>query len=155
MPHNKIPEHVFREYFLPIFSGQRTIADNDSTLEMWFRISGGPDRSVDVINHLGETVVTVPPIYNTSAYKPVSNNDMDIGSLVKMASEAERNLTDPRPYTAAVENTLSQGFSDTDDHQERWKAVFDYFGIVPIKRDQSSSDKAGSDTDDSDFFEYE
>lgn len=63
MVYNKIPEYIFRDYFLPFFLNER---QSENWVMEWISIAGSPSAPVTVMNDtMTEELFTVPPIFNT------------------------------------------------------------------------------------------
>lgn len=59
---SRVPEAVFKERFLPYFSGEINIADNDSILPLWIGIAGSPSAEVSIVDQTGNIIFDVPAI---------------------------------------------------------------------------------------------
>uniref|UniRef100_A0AAU7PF67 Uncharacterized protein n=1 Tax=Burkholderia phage vB_BgluM-SURPRISE13 TaxID=3159457 RepID=A0AAU7PF67_9VIRU len=63
---SKFPEELFVEHFLPLFTGevQPTMQVNYTT---WLeKVAGGEKVAVDIVDANGNTLFTVPPLFDTS-----------------------------------------------------------------------------------------
>jgi len=130
-----IPEPIFKNSFLPFFSGQDT-TDN-TVLSTWVGIAGTAMNEVDVIDDItGNVLFTVPPILDTGIIKidPINNNsssslseiisDYEIRSSA-MAIVGERFLADAldSKFNVSVEPKINTHNAD------RWKSIMEYYGI--------------------------
>lgn len=59
---NQLPEKLFVDNFLPVFSGKVKMEDNNQAIVAWIAIAGSPVASVDIIDSSGKVLFTVPPI---------------------------------------------------------------------------------------------
>lgn len=61
-----IPEPVFRELFLPYFTGEKQMTAEQNAAQHWMGLVGSPTMPADVVNIKGEVLFTVPPLIDTS-----------------------------------------------------------------------------------------
>lgn len=65
-PLKKIPEPVFREIFLPYFSGEKKPTEENPVMANWLGLVGGGTSEAEVVNTQGETLFVVPALYDSS-----------------------------------------------------------------------------------------
>lgn len=130
----KLPEHIFKNVFLPYFSGQKPIEGTD-ILAHWYSIAGSPLLEVAVIDDSGVTLFNVPPIQRTSIYNPMANSaksgakvEMSIGEISAFAERLsttipqrganfqERAMEDKLEQITTVDEALN-------DDQKRWEDI--------------------------------
>ena len=88
--YNKIPESLFKNYFLPYFLGQKQ--DNSNWILEWVSIAGTPTSPVNVFQDLtGEIVYTVPSLLDSNNIL-VPRSNSDITSIMKAANLYNNNL---------------------------------------------------------------
>lgn len=146
----RLPEMMFVETFLPYFSGQRTPDEQSPIIETWLNISGGYERSVDLIGSDGKVSVTVPPLF-INALTPTVNDKIDYSGLTKAINDSPKTLTDPTPYMEAIDNKLKEATMDTKEgFTEQWDKLFNHFGVEPIKESDTMANN-----DESDFLDYD
>lgn len=130
-----IPEKVFVEHFLPLFCGEET-THPIGTYSQWADIAQGYYNEVLVIALNGETVVTVPPLFDRLANRPRTQRDaVSLGeALQTMELMAESSPIRAVNYFNKVANVRS---TDTTDmrikHMQDWNAVFKHYGKQQIQ----------------------
>lgn len=63
---SKLPEPIFIEQFLPLFTGQIKREDRPELLSQWIGIAGSAVSEVSVIDQSGQELFRVPAIFDTS-----------------------------------------------------------------------------------------
>lgn len=143
---SKLPEDIFAGYFLPHFSGQQPISSNSQVLAEWIGIAGTPTSEVDVIDKAGQTLFTVPSMFDTSAIdvtkRDVGNSISDIYAQFDLKSN---NI--PVVANRFLNAQLSKKLEDIDGHHshndvtERWGKIFERYGIQPAKTSTTAEPK--------------
>ena len=153
---NKMPEGVFKEFFLPYFNGNEEIVDDNPIMAKWVEFSGSVYHSVDLINGEGKVVDTVPPlIVNTEANREKSAN-IDYGVI---SSEFNlRSKRSPVNGDSYLEKTLSavgNELSDTStDNEKEWHGLLKRYGTGKgVEKSTGMNVKADEDV--SDMLDYD
>lgn len=134
-PLKKIPEPVFREIFLPYFTGEKRPTEKDPAIAHWVGLVNGPTESAEVVNVKGETLFIVPPIYNsrtintlrsekTQPYSAIFTEFADQAMVHKgvatreMAHQLAKKLDGVVAVDEAGNNTASG-----------WQKIHEYYGV--------------------------
>ena len=153
-PNPKIPEPVFREIFLPYFSGDKVPNKNNLVIQEWCGVVGSGSQAVDVVNVSGETLFVVPPLYDTAGINRGTNaKQRSFGSLyVELSDELKLS-----PSLARRHMVQEVAPRLTEMIQEKagggWDDVFSYYGIGGATK-KEGGDKVGETkaiAQDSDF----
>lgn len=136
-PRPYVPEQLFVNYFLPYFSGQIPASSANPFFAQWVGIAGTPMTEVDVIDHQGRILFTVPALFNTSFISPERNGR----SYSNIMLEYELRSTHiPVAATNFLANSLDGKFGDTvnqpgasPEQTDRWLTIFARYGIAPPK----------------------
>lgn len=69
-----LPETVFQQHFLPFFAGELDAPSlkGRDVITDWISIAGTPMSEVDIVGENGETIFTVPPIFDTNIIQHVN-----------------------------------------------------------------------------------
>lgn len=154
----QLPEPLFVEHFLPYFSGRKIIDRNTPIIAEWISVAGSPMAEVDVIDHTGTILFTVPGVYSTKGInpkRPMERVASSIESATYMHNLRKRNF--PRQASQAFQVEMEEaanelyvgGGTDTDT---RWNDIFERYGIFIGKKEET---KVEEEDDDHIEFEYE
>ena len=134
---NKLPEHVFVDFFLPYFSGKLNLKDSEEPITKWIGIAGSPTKEVDIIdNNTGEILFRVPSLINTTKLN-VTKNDRRIASseiLAMSARKADSGIPGNvesylmSVYPLKIQQLIKENDVDKDD-LDKWKYIFNRYGI--------------------------
>ena len=131
---NKVPEDVFKQFFLPFFAGEADINKSPEVLANWITIAGNGFREVEVVDNSGETVAIVPGVNSTLSLQ-TSNSAINIHEAMRMVeikgSQIPRRGQD---YMIDVfQHKQSEMFSATADSNSetaaKWAKVFQRFNV--------------------------
>lgn len=131
-PNNKLPERIFASTFAPYFVGDKNLSEDQTIVTTWISIAGHPANKVDIIDDAGNTVVTVPPLFDTS------NIDATGGKQSKFADMAYnyemRSATIPQAGDAYLNNALNKSASEivkapstTEEYRKMWDAIYNRY----------------------------
>ncbi len=134
---NRLPENIFRDYFLPAFAGSVPLGKH---YEEWISIAGAPTAEVAIVDASGSNILfNVPALMNTDHIKRTRpEGALPFASIVTMA-EAFRTRS-----AAASQNVMTaQGMdrykaSHDSSHdytpiEKRWLEIFQRYGYVPVQ----------------------
>lgn len=62
----KVPEPVFREIFMPFFTGQKESSGQEAAVLHWMGLVGGATNEADVVDTAGNIIFSVPPVCDTT-----------------------------------------------------------------------------------------
>lgn len=129
----KIPEDIFKQHFLPFFSGKEARDENKNVLGEWIGIAGSPVAEVNVIDNEGKVLFTVPPIFDSTVIKAVQDNlgksFSDIYALYRLHSN---NL--PAQGENFLTKELSKKYADTitksellEENSKKWEKILNRY----------------------------
>lgn len=89
----RIPERIFRDYFLPYFAGEQSMEDTNIVAQ-WISIAGTPSAEVRVIDDVTqEELYRVPPIMSTQFLDVQTRpNGQSMKEVLEQAALYRRNI---------------------------------------------------------------
>lgn len=158
----RLQEFIFREVFLPFFSGSETpkyVVD----VGTWLATARSPYQSVDITDVTGEVLFTVPPLYDRGAIDATNQvNQKPVDHVVKSATQLSR--LSPNQGSAYLKSELTKRVQamkvpvNVVGHFDTWNKIFARYGLPPLlaleNTDSTESTGAPSDTKPDDY-EYE
>lgn len=150
--HSQVPEDLFKEYFLPYFTENKSISDQPDIIAKWIGIAGTPMSEVDVVDMAGDVLFTVPSLFDSAI---INATDRKAGnSLADISSEFDLKSNNiPVVAQNFLNNELRQKLSIVDTKQanpkarEQWAAIFDRYGIVNIAPPSVEADDLSDDVE--------
>lgn len=124
VPVSKLPEDIFKNYFLPYFTGEKTPSRAEPVFARWVGIAGNPVAPVDIIDKNEEVLFRVPPLYDTGLMSDLQGKTMrEIFAQYNLYNNnlpqvANNFLT--KALTAKSENYDSVSLKDAE---VQWKAI--------------------------------
>ena len=124
-----LPEHIFVRDFLPCFAAKKTPANAEEVMAVWFCISDGPLRPVDIIDGSNNVLYTVPALQNTRIFNPLNDSDIRFKDVVTTAKQVAMmsEIAGDNVITGAVDAKFGQMFDPnrmrTED-EKTWEAIF-------------------------------
>jgi len=102
----QMPDDAFKDTFLPYFSGEKKIKDNETIVAKWIEFSGGIHSEIDLVDKAGNVTGTIPPLYTRSDTERSNSANINYGEI---AAEYEviRQRSAPASQTYLA-NTMSQ-----------------------------------------------
>lgn len=150
-----IPEDLFKNYFLPHFSGHAPISINSKVMTEWIGIAGTPTSEVDVADASGQVIFTVPSLFDTNIIDAMKRKVGE--SFHDIYNEFElRNNNIPVVANNFLNNELSKKLAIVDTGAKdptiagRWDSIFARYGVIPA----SSSLETVQQDDPSDDLDY-
>lgn len=145
---SQLPEDIFKQYFLPHFSGQAPISSKPQIVAEWIGIAGTPASEVDVIDTAGHVLFTVPSLFDSSIIDTVKRDPGNSISDIYSQYDLKTNNI-PSVANNFLNKELSKKLSIVDttvkheDVTNQWNSIFDRYGI---RRLEQSRDKQVADT---------
>lgn len=147
----RIPESIFKEYFLPHFAN--TVENPDEGWRnKWITISGSPSAEVAVFNDaLTERLFTVPPMVDTTRLL-MMDQGLSIGHIIKKAELLSNNL----PQQGA-KYQINELMRKGDEFQEaareagidpRWLEILERYGYLEGAKGSEASTEVEDDLED-------
>lgn len=131
---NKLPEEIFKNYFLPLFAGLET--HSDISVGVWVSIAGTPFAEVDIIDTNGQVLFTVPSILERNIIDPTKPANVPLSTVTDTVEKMIRQS--PKRAAAFLNHHLSElTVSDNvlAEHQqrnfERLDVIFKRYGVTP------------------------
>jgi len=131
-PNVRVPENVFREIFLGAFTAGEE--ENVGTaIAHWMGIVDSPTAEADVCDMSGNVLFTVPPIFETSRIDTDAVGPRYSSFLYEYADQAKIHPALAQPEL--VENmeqrlTGHLGKSQESPYIDRWKGIFQHYGLI-------------------------
>lgn len=157
---SKLPEPLFREHFLPFFSGASPIEGRSDVITKWIGVAGSPTAEVDVINEQGQSLFTVPGYYDTTVIDAMSRSlgkENTLSTIINVYSQQMTNIpqiaeTEVRKNLDVKKDSLIQPSKNYQNNRERWEAIFSHYGIeTPLSREKAAT----KETNNADDIEYD
>lgn len=133
----KFPAHLFKEQFLPFFSGQVQMTPDNDFIAHWITIAGSASSEVELLGADGRVVAVVPPIVDTSIISAEANVDTkefsDITAESEMLSGQSPVLAKNyfyRELSRKGETLIDNNTSEVLNAREQaWHDLMGYFGV--------------------------
>ena len=116
----KMDEPTFVGHFLPL------LKSGDS--KEWSRAIGSPYFMVDIVNHKGEVVITIPPVINRLTSTPNRDGGYSVAHIAEDA--ALRAAVSPHLGTRHMNTHLALKVGELamqTDHRDDWKKVWAHY----------------------------
>lgn len=131
---HRIPEQVFREGFLPFFTGQ----DNDPKkphMANWIAIAGSPTSEVDVVDEADQVLFTVPAMMSTGSISLKTVRGESMGDLMRqyqhhksITPHAGNNFAHTH-FGEKAKDLVSDPTDNFTKAQEGWSKIFNHYNI--------------------------
>lgn len=156
---SKLPETIFVNYFLPLFSGELdNNIDANKRLKEWFSIAGSPQGSVNIINNQGKIIFTVPGVFATDTLNSLSDNRRSsIRHFVEQSALASSVM--PAMATNVATEHLPNLLNDVEKncssedfftHKEQWNSILIRYGKKPYEMITNQVENKKEDKDNTD-----
>lgn len=134
-PKTPIPEPVFREIFLPYFTGEKEIDKNNDAIKHWIGLVGSASEPADVVDASGRVLFTVPPVCDTDVVRVAVAGRQGIGSIMtNYVSEAETHPALGRNFLAeALSRKIVETLPTETDKSQGWTKILAHYGKLPTK----------------------
>lgn len=141
-PPKKIPEPVFREIFLPYFTGERKPDPKNSAIAHWIGLVGSASEPADIVDVKGDVLFQVPPMYDSSVID-TRRNSKDAKNFATIFSvyEEEARVHPALGKKFLVEElskkadaTIPENMSDKSEYS--WDPVLKYYKLIPDTQEQ-------------------
>lgn len=141
----QLPEPLFREHFLPFFSGASSVKDRSDVITKWIAVAGSPVAEVEVINEQGQALFTVPGYYDTTVVDAMSRSLGKEATLSTIINRYNQQMTNiPQIAEKEVQKNLEvksesllQPSKNYQNNRERWETIFKHYGLeTPLTRSE-------------------
>ena len=154
---SKLPEAIFKEEFLPYFTGAKPIPSDVPVLAQWVSIAGTAMSEVEIIDENREVLYTVPGLLDTTVVYTAKHSRgaglSDILANGRMHG-ASLPILGERYIAEALTDKLSLMLKPSDvvgSNGAKWKIIYDHYGI---KDPSETTEQKASDDQDEDDVEY-
>ena len=143
----RLPENIFVGYFLPYFSGQKPIDKSSQVMADWISIAGTPMNEVDILDQSGNTIYTVPSLFDTNIIKVNSRKegesiadiynqyDLRMNNIPSVANNFLLKALDKKIEDLNTQSTIH------DNNVTRWNSILSRYGLNTTKTsDQKDTD---------------
>lgn len=152
MERSKLPEPIFRENFLPFFTGQQRPDPQNGLYAQWIGIAGAPTAEVDVIDEEGKTVFVVPALLNTSGLQVLRSRHQG-PSIMEMVSDFNDEavglptVARNKFYKSLAEKGAEIITNDpaTQRDQDNWRKIAEHYRIETPDQKAKAAPKNSSD----------
>lgn len=137
----RLPEQIFRDWFLPIFSGQVTDTDVVRTrLREWLSVAGNPFHEVMIIDTHQHDVrlFRVPPLFDRSVVKSLVQGRNTLGHIMRSAEQYARISPQAGRNFMMEQFKRFEMFEDIAEHRMqfagRWNEILARYGLPPMSK---------------------
>ena len=164
IPNRRLPEHIFVKNFLPVFIGYKSIEDYPDFVSTWISVAGSPTAQLDIIDHTGTVVFTVPSLFDVSHLNPNANKDnMDFKQIIALSTlysnispaQGQNFLQNKLHDRLEALKTKSENFTD---YEKKWLFIFKRYeklieSVRPkeVEKEKVNTKVATSNISDDDF----
>lgn len=133
---NRIPEDVFVHHFLKFFTGEETVKDNPEVISKWIGVAGTPMSEVEVMDVSGETIFTVPPLFDTSVINVTERSrSRSLGEITGQYNLMQNNIQKVADdfVGEALDNKANEILKPSDNYSDnvaKWVNIFERYGKV-------------------------
>ena len=151
-----LPEEVFVDVFLPFFAGEEKVDSQNNTVAKWISVAGTPMAEVTIIDNNGDTLFSVPSIFDTSVIDVVKK-DIRLGLKEIVANKEIHSRNIPAAGEKYIVNALDQKANAilrpslvVEKNAARWNEILTRYGKakISIESEESTHDIDSID----DFF---
>lgn len=132
----KLPEELFKQYYVPFFSGKVTDPSQvDDLRRHWFAIANGPWNEVSIIDTAGNELFKVPPFlsqYNIHVRYSGEQESMESYLLTYQAILGNSMPGNALNFLARNLDGMIAKYSNPkiyQEHQDRWIEILKRYGI--------------------------
>lgn len=156
-PPKRIPEPVFRELFLPYFTGERSPDPENDAIAHWIGLVGSASEPADVVNGQGDVLFQVPPMMDTSRLDVTTRTEggMSFSKVFEQyRDEASLHPSMGNRFLAEqLANKLSTNLSgpESADTKYSWRGMLDYYKLTPGSQENGKTPSSASDISDDDL----
>jgi hypothetical protein len=138
----RMPERIFVGLWLPFFYEGQNRFYPELSFGMWSAYAGNDYREVDVINHKGEVLFTVPPRFDRAGIRSLlkERTRMPGGNIINVIKNAEmKSRVSPRDGSMYLQTHLKQRAMimgnippSVKTNIDRWNAIFTRYGLKAV-----------------------
>jgi len=147
IPVARLPEEIFKNHFLPYFSGQKTPSQDKPVFAEWVSVAGNPVSSVDIIDRDNNVLFRVPPLFDTGMVTQIQGKTMR--EIFKQYELYNNNLPQvANNFLSKALSAKSEGYTATPltKAERDWNEILNRYDLADKK--VNNSIKADNDKDD-------
>ncbi len=152
-----IPEPVFKEIFLPFFTGEKTANAEQPVIQHWMGLVGSPTAAADVVDIQGNILFEVPPMYDTTRIDNLARHEKDVGfaRIFGVAEEQARvHVSLGKAYVAEeLTKKLLTELPENATSKYSWRPALEYYGLIPKETQAAAQSQRRPDNDDDLVFD--
>ena len=148
LPKGKLPERIFKDYFLPYFIGDKVIPDDNSVIDNWISVAGGMTNKVDILGDNGEVVYTVPALVDTSYVGVRQQNKISIYDMLATATQKNERIVNSGDEILTIAEDEVSKISHSSELEQFWIMIYKRYNLLIEDSDVEISDEE-------DYLEYE
>lgn len=153
-PPVRVPENVFKELFLPVFSGQDVEREKNAQnfISHWMGLVGSASAEAEVVNINGEKIFTVPPIVDTSVLKTTTHRSGSQGyAEITQEFQDQAKLLPGlaiKEFSEKIGGRISEHLEKKPD-PSGWVKIFQHYNLIPKSKteEKTESDNRSLDED--------
>lgn len=151
-----LPETVFQQHFLPFFAGELdapSLKDRDVITD-WISIAGTPMSEVDIVDDLGNTLFSVPPIFDSKIIEHVNRKAGNSIQDIMLEYEMRKGgvPTQANNFLNQALATKSQEITSNTSHLNvsisRWNDIMKRYNKGPVDSTTESGKVQNTDPGD-------
>jgi len=152
-----IPEPVFKEIFLPFFTGEKTSNAEQPVIQHWMGLVGSPTAAADVVDLQGNVLFEVPPMYDTTRIDSLSRHEKDVGfARIFGVAEEQARVHPSLGKTYVAEELTKKLLTELPDgvtSKHSWRPALEYYGLIPKETKEEKQVQQRPDSDDDFVFD--
>ena len=156
-----LPEHLFRQHFLPFFLGNSNPGPNNEVVAAWIGIAGAPTAEVDIIDDARNVLFTAPAIFSTTALNTDINTHRSQRLRDLYLDVAHQELSLAPLAAATLARGLQQKVEDivqptqtSQDELSKWRKIYEFYKI-PLPNQAQQNAQQQQSLDDDEILGYE
>lgn len=153
-PLKKIPEPVFKEIFMPYFTGEKKPTEKDPAIAHWVGLVNGGTEAAEVVNMKGEVIFVVPPLYNSRAINTLREDRSQSFSSIFTEFADQSTVHKPsatREMAGQLAKKLDKAISPEEQSTANgWMKIREHYRLAPKQAPATQGPKVRAE-DDPDF----
>lgn len=150
-----LPEHLFRQHFLPFFLGNTNPDPKNEVVAAWIGIAGAPTAEVDIIDDARNVLFTTPAIFSTASLNTDINTHRSQRLRDLCLDVAHQELSLAPLAAATLARGLQQKADDivqpsqtSQDEMTKWRKIYEFYKLpLPNQQKQTASQAQALDDD--------
>lgn len=137
----RLPENIFRDWFLPVFAGQITdAADMRTRTREWLTVAGNPFHEVLIIdtNNHAIKLFRVPPLFDRTVVRSIVEGRNTLGHIMRSAEQYARISPQAGRNYMVEQFKRFELFEDINEHRMkfagRWNEILKRYGLPPLSK---------------------